>query len=171
MYEYMFWNVCNSYAEMYRDLQLCYTYYPWVLISTMTTHSFSLVPEFGASKTNQVILSSIMQSFVHWAELFDGLLNGQCLMPQTYVDIPCLFFQFICQFYCLDWRWNFLLMVPFQVLDLGTETYDPISYHRALLVPHLSSPVVSCNPANWTTNAPRAEGPTCKVREWVSSSL
>lgn len=71
------------------------------------------------------MLSSIMQSIIHLFNTF--------LMCSFMVKVLChklkwafpffffFFFQFICQFYCLD------LMIQFQVLDLDTEAYDPVS--------------------------------------------
>lgn len=79
-----------------RDLQLCCTYSPRVLISAVASWSLSLVPEFGAFKINEVILLSIMQLSIHPCnKLFWWIPNGQGLMPETKMGIPCLFFQFL----------------------------------------------------------------------------
>ena len=68
------------------------------------------------------MLSSIMQSIIH---LFNTFLMCsfmvKVLCHKLKWAFPVFFFQFICQFYCLD------LMTQFQALDLGTEAYDPVS--------------------------------------------
>lgn len=63
-----------------------------------------------------------LQSVIHLFSTFSvGSLVVRVLCHKVKRSFPVFFFQFISQFYCLD------LMIPFQVLDLGTEAYDPVS--------------------------------------------
>lgn len=141
------WNVCISLSLVNKGLKrtevvlhplsMNFKFSYGILVSQF--HSWIWSFEFSA-----VILSNIIRSFIYpLNKLYRSIPWGSTFYNFTTeikMSILCLTSRFICWLNCLDLRWNILLMVEFQVLDLGTKAMVlTLSSGISISLPHLIS--------------------------------